>query len=170
MIDTLPIWPNTLPKPSVDYSIQRAATGVTRTEMASGYYRQRQIYEVNNDLINVTLNVSNVDMQVFDNFLRNVLKGGAMAFVGEYLDGEDYHKGVVQIIGGQASSKYLAADLWRISFQLYVVDRVPGLDDLAFFYSTLKNYEDAEMKSLFLAIRTMMYGNDLTNPNGVPEP
>lgn len=170
-VPVVPVWPRTLPEPSRDYSIKRAATGVSGTKMESGYYRQRQEYEVHNLFVNVVLQVSHVDFQVFENFVQNTLQGGAMPFVGVYYDGELRKEGIVQIMGGDyGSPKPLGTTHWSVPFQLYVPDRVPALDDIALLYSSLKDYSDAELETIVPAIEAMMYANDLTNPNGVPAP
>lgn len=119
MTTALYTWPSTLPaKPLANGYNEGFQDTVIRSKVEAGASKARQRYTRLRRLIDVSFQLSTAQKSAFETFLGTI-GGGALPYNWPHpLTGTAQ---VVQMTGPVTGPKYIAPNIWQVSFQLEVL-------------------------------------------------
>lgn len=102
---------------------------VSRTEMTSKNTRQRYIGKNRDMVFDITMQMSNADFVVWEDFVFNTLNNGADTFTAPYYTDETEKTGTFELLNGVYDPAYLNEDLWEITCKFELKDRDMTAED-----------------------------------------
>ncbi len=115
--------PAIIPPFKTDYTYSVEGRGILRTSMTSGAVRQRRRVISNDDVCNVVLMLTDLQLRVFEYFVKIKLHHGADWFNGYHWDGRRKNARVLRLQGGSYEVAYVAPHYWNVSMVIDVRDR-----------------------------------------------
>ena len=118
-------WPSTLPNPSAKgYKIQ-SGNQVIRSDMDSGLARQRRRFTSRIDVMDIFLEVTASELDIFEGFIYNDCDGGAAWFDAPIIDGNGIRNMECRLMNGQYTAVPLDTNnsIWNLRMQFEVRNR-----------------------------------------------
>lgn len=155
--------PAAIPAFRTDYKYSVEGRGILRTDMASGAVRQRRRAVSNDDAASVTLRLTDIQLRVFEVFVKLKLNHGADWFNGYHWDGNRRNERVIRLQGGAYEVSYVAPNLWDVSMMIDIRDRTLADDSYSLFLLSFTSTDPfgVDWSSLFEQLAITVNDNNL---------
>lgn len=156
----MPTYPSSLPVYKLDNYSFEISPEVVRTQYHTGRARQRKHFEKRDDVFNVTLSLTNAELDTFENFVTSDLENGSLTYTGPYYTSDVQYSGTLEIIRGEYSFRLVPPDRWEVSFRMELKDRdMTEEDNIYALINSLSTFENAY--NIFDALEDMVNNNNL---------
>ena len=155
-------FPSDMCESSISYE---SSQEIKRTVYHSKNTRQRFLRQNRNDNFSVSYQVSSSKLSEFESFIVDDISLGADTFQGPYFDGVE-QTGTLEIINGRYNVRYVAQDLWDLSYSFQVKDR--DFTEAQTLYEMINDLADEigdpeDVFDLFNALSSLVNNNKLVS-------
>lgn len=117
----LEAWPSIFPSPTINYSLG-VNTNVERTQMDSGYIRQRQRWSDFMYSASFEVELTDLYFQYFNGFVVDILNGGNDWFLMDIMTGNGMVEHTVRFQEGKFKPSLVGADTWKVSAAIDILE------------------------------------------------